>query len=96
MKLAWTRLALRDFSEAQDYIARENPLAAQAVAQRIADAAPHLLDNPQRGRAGHVFGTREWTIPRTPYLIVYRVNGTVLEIVRVWHGRRDWQNETAN
>lgn len=94
MRLEWTRLALRDFDEAQNYIAQDNPVAAQAVAQRIADAARQLLNNPQIGRAGHVAGTREWTVSRTPYVIVYRVTGSVVEILRVWHGRRDWQNET--
>jgi toxin ParE1/3/4 len=95
LRLEWTRLALRDFCGAQDYIAQDNPIAAQAVAQRIADAARQLLDNPQMGRAGHVTGTREWAVKRTPYLIVYRVKGSVLEILRLWHGRRDWKNEPA-
>ncbi|MGH8446752.1 MAG: type II toxin-antitoxin system RelE/ParE family toxin [Solimonas sp.] len=88
-------MALWDFSEAQGYIAQEDPIAARMVAQRIADAARKLLDNPQMGRAGHVPGTREWIVKRTPYLIVYRINGPTVEIVRVWHGRRDWQNEAG-
>jgi toxin ParE1/3/4 len=58
-------LALQDFDEAQDYIAKDNPLAAQAMAQRIADAARRLLDNPEIGRPGHVAGTREWIVTRT-------------------------------
>ncbi|WP_246371180.1 type II toxin-antitoxin system RelE/ParE family toxin [Marilutibacter penaei] len=27
---------------------------------------------------------------RTPYLIVYRAGDDAVEILRVWHGRRDW------
>ena len=36
------------------------------------------------------FGTREWVVVRTPYVIVYQVTGGVLEILHVWHGRQDW------
>lgn len=89
-------MALQDFDEAQDYIAKDSPLAAQAVAQRIADAAKNLIENPELGRPGHVPGTREWVVTRTPHLLVYRINGDTLEILRVWHGRQDWQNQPAN
>lgn len=87
-------MALQDFEEAQDYIAQDNPLAAQAVAQRIADASRQLIDHPEIGRPGHVPGTREWVVSRTPYLLVYRINlaRQALEILRVWHSSRDWQN----
>lgn len=87
-------MALQDFEEAQDYIAQDNPLAAQAVAQRIADASRQLIDHPEIGRPGHVPGTRESVVSRTPYLLVYRINlaRQALEILRVWHSSRDWQN----
>ncbi|MEC9357039.1 MAG: type II toxin-antitoxin system RelE/ParE family toxin [Pseudomonadota bacterium] len=95
MRLEWTRLALQDFNEAQDYIAQDNPLAAQAVAQRIADAARRLLEDPEIGRTGQVAGTRECLVTRTSHLLVYRVNGDVIEILRVWHSRQDWQSPPA-
>ena len=44
------------------------------------------------GRQGYVQGAREWLVNGTPYLIVYRVKNDALEILRVWHGRRNWQN----
>jgi len=92
LKLRWTRPALADLVEAQNYIARDNPAAAEAVAQRVWDAAKRLCDNPEIGRQGHVQGTREWPVNQTPYLIVYRVKDDAVEILRVWHGRRNWQN----
>ncbi len=45
------------------------------------------------GRPGHVADTREWIVRRTPYLIVYRVRAETLEILRLWHAKRDWQSE---
>lgn len=92
LKLRWTRPALADLVEAQNYIARDNPAAAEAVAQRVWDAAKRLCDNPKIGRQGHVQGTREWPVSQTPYLIVYRVKNDAVEILRVWHGRQNWQN----
>lgn len=92
LKLRWTRPALADLLEAQEHIAKDNPLAAHDVAQRVWDAAERLLDHPDIGRPGHVAGTREWLVTRTPYLIVYRVSEGI-EILRIWHTRRDWQNE---
>jgi addiction module RelE/StbE family toxin len=89
-------LALADFLDAQEYIAQDSPLAAQAVAQRIDEAARGLLDHPHIGRPGHVEGTRERVVSRTPYLIVYRVRGQEIELLRIWHGNQDWQNQPAS
>jgi toxin ParE1/3/4 len=95
LKLRWTRPALADLVEAQNYIARDNPSAAQTLAQRVWDAAKNLCDHPGMGRVGHVEGTREWVVSDTPYLIVYRVKNEAVEILRVWHGRRNWQGNLS-
>ncbi|HEX9584590.1 MAG TPA: type II toxin-antitoxin system RelE/ParE family toxin [Gammaproteobacteria bacterium] len=29
-----------------------------------------------------------------PYLIVYRLRDGTVEILRLWHARRDWQSES--
>lgn len=93
MKLRWTRPALNDLIEVQTYIAQNDPQAAQAVAQRLWDAAQNLTVHPQIGRPGHVTDTREWIVRHTPYLIVYRIRAETLEILRLWHTKRDWQSE---
>lgn len=95
MRLRWTRPALADLVEAQTFIAADNPQAARDVAQRVWDAAAGLRDHQDIGRPGHVPDTREWVVSRTPYLIVYRVNNETVEILRVWHTRRNWRDEPA-
>jgi addiction module RelE/StbE family toxin len=92
LTLKWSIKALIDLDQAQRYIAYENPTAARLVAQRIHDAAHRLLTHPSMGKPAHVPNARIWGVDRTPYLIVYRVRGERLEIVRLWHSRRDWQN----
>lgn len=91
LKLRWTRPALADLIEAQDFIAKNNPAAAKIVAQRIWDATMKLRDNPDIGRPGHIGATRELVVNGTPYLVVYRLGDDSLEILRVWHAKRDWQ-----
>jgi toxin ParE1/3/4 len=92
LRLSWSIKALIDFDEAQAYIAQENPFAAQMVADRIWQASQRLAETPLIGRAGVEPDTRHWTVQRTPYLIVYRVTEEAVEILRVWHGRRDWMS----
>lgn len=93
MKVHWTRPALTDLVEAQAYIAKDNLQAARAIAQRLWDATRALADHPQIGRTGHTPGTREWVVAHTPFLIVYRLRDETVEILRLWHARRDWQSE---
>ena len=69
----------------------DNPAAARRVALRIVETVEQQLpDNPHLGRPGRVPGTRELVIPRTPYIVPYRVHRNALEILRVYHGARRW------
>jgi len=95
LQVEWTHPALADLIEAQSYIAQENPHAAEVIGQRIWDASQTLRDNPNIGRDGHVTGTLEWIVQRTPYLIVYRVHESRIEILHVYHGKQNWQ-ETSD
>lgn len=90
MRLRWTQRALDEFENAHDYIAQDNPGAAQEIAQRILDATLKLLDHPHIGRVGEDEDTREWRVQRTPYLLVYAIKDDVIELLRVWHTKREW------
>lgn len=88
LEVAWLRKALRNLDEEAAYIARDNPLAAQQVVARIMHAAGVLARHPGLGRPGRVHGTRELPVPKTRYLIPYRVRGRRIEILRVFHTSR--------
>jgi len=64
-------------------IAKDNPEAASRVAVRLVAACDSLDFMPNRGRPGREPGTRE--LPVRPYVIVYRVKPSGVEIVRIWH-----------
>jgi toxin ParE1/3/4 len=73
-----------------EYIAEDNPTAAERVVQKILRAVDLLKQNPAMGRAGRVAGTRELVVAETPYIIPYRVRGDAVEILRVFHAARKW------
>jgi toxin ParE1/3/4 len=83
-------LALDDLENLRAYIARDAPGSAEAVAHRILDAVETLAEFPERGRLGRVPGTRELVVPRTPYLVAYRVREGLIGILRVLHGAQRW------
>lgn len=88
MRISWTVPALRDVEEIEDFVARESPAAAYRLVTDILDRTQLLLsENPNLGRPGRVVGTRELVLPRTRYIIVYRLHDHV-EILAVIHGAR--------
>jgi toxin ParE1/3/4 len=87
----WSPEAISDLIALRAYIAKDDPAAAQRVALRIIDAVETLLsENAEIGRPGRVRGTRELVIPRTPFIVPYRLQGNALQILRVFHGARRW------
>lgn len=75
------------------YIAENNPQAAATVARSILRAVERLPDNPAIGRPGRVMDTRELVIAGTPYIVLYRVMGDVIVILRVLHEVRKWPDQ---
>ena len=83
--------AIEDLNSLRAYIARDNSSAARAVALHITHSIEQLLpDNPQMGRPGRVPGTRELVVPKTPFVVPYRVQRNIIQILRIYHGTRRW------
>jgi toxin ParE1/3/4 len=87
MRIVFSPQARADLRDIFLYIADDNPAAARAVLKRIRSRISDLQDSPY---LGSVPGTRELVIPGTPYLIPYQVSGGELQILRVYHGSRQW------
>ena len=91
MKPVWSPEAIDDLVALRAYIADDDNAAAQRIALRIIDTVEKLLsENADIGRPGRVPGTRELVIARTPFTVPYRLQGEVLQILRVLHGARRW------
>jgi toxin ParE1/3/4 len=88
MIVSFTDEALEDLSSIRAYLTESSPKAADRIGRRLVEAADSLGLYPNRGNLGLVAGTREiatvW-----PYLIVYRVTPTEVQVLRVWHGAQD-------
>ena len=89
MRLRWLRTALRNLDDEATFISQDDPAAAIRVVHRVMQAVALLREQPGIGRAGRVPGTRELLVPRTRYLVPYRVRGQTIEILRVFHMSRD-------
>lgn len=90
MILRYTRRAVRDLDQAYAFIALDNPAAARRVAASLRAAIEGLRQFPERGRIGRVTGTRELVVPRTPFIVAYRVAGDAIDVLAVIHAARSW------
>lgn len=81
--------AARDLEEIVDYIALDNPIAAESVYRGIVGAAQKLPQFPALGRPGRHPETRELSVSGLPYLIVYEVGAEAVTILAVFHTARD-------
>jgi addiction module RelE/StbE family toxin len=90
VRVRWDPKALVRLEAVGDYIAQDSPSAAARVVLGIMDAVDDLAAHPLRGRPGRVAGTRELVIPRTPYIVAYRVRGQVVEDLAVQHSAQQW------
>ena len=90
MQIKWLRKALQNLESEAEYIAKDDPKAAQLVVHRIQLSVSLLNANPSLGHPGRLPGTRELVIPDTRYIVPYRVNPRLqrIEILRVFHSSR--------
>ncbi len=93
MKTRWTRPALADLEAIGDFVARDNPHAAQRLVARIVAAVETLREHPHLGRPGRIPGTRELIVAETLYVAPYRVADNEVQILAVFHGARQWPDE---
>jgi len=78
----WSPEAIADLVALRAYVEEDNPAAAQRIALHILHNVESLLPR--------VPGTRELVIPRTPFIVPYRLLGNTIQILRVFHGARRW------
>lgn len=87
MAVKWLAVALENMRTIADYIAQDNQDKATTFVREIRQKTNVLADLPSVGRAGRVLGTRE-LVAHKNYVVVYRIKGQNLEIVRVRHVRQ--------
>ena len=90
MAVVFDRRALADIEAIFDWIAKDSPSIARSVVERLLSSIDVLAEYPEIGRAGSEAGTREWIVPKLPYIVVYEVDpDSDVVIVVVFHGAQD-------
>ncbi|MCI5144171.1 MAG: type II toxin-antitoxin system RelE/ParE family toxin [Candidatus Electrothrix sp. AR3] len=90
MRIRWTNKALDNLDAAVEFIAADNPGAAQKVARTIQASVQLLAEQPGIGRPGRVAGTRELMVSGLPYIIPYLEQDGSVIILRIMHTSMKW------
>jgi toxin ParE1/3/4 len=88
MQVEWLRTALRNLDEEAAYLAQENPNAAHEFVQAMLIGLERVAEFPSMGKEGRIPGTREWVVPKWPYIVPYRIRDGRLQVMRIFHTRR--------
>lgn len=89
MRLKWRPMALDDRAAIMDYIAEDNPTAAIELDIEFEKHAQRAQERPLLYRQGRMTGTREIVV-QPNYIMIYRVDKTSVEILRVLHTAQKW------
>ena len=91
MKITWTRRAARHLRSACEFWTEEkSQSAADSMLDHIFSTIELLGRHPGLGRSGRVPGTRELVLRPLPFIVVYRVRRSRIEVVALLHGARKW------
>ena len=81
----WVETAEIARNEALEYIARRSLDAALSQLEEIDRQTKRLVDFPHLGRPSRIKGARELSINRTNFIVVYRIIGHSIQIMRFLH-----------
>jgi toxin ParE1/3/4 len=89
VKLDVTSQAISDLQEIEEYIGKDNALAAVDFVQRLTARFYQLVDSPGIGRKRDDLAAGLRSSRVGDHLIFYLLNGDKVVIVHVLHGARD-------
>jgi toxin ParE1/3/4 len=89
VKVIWHQGAELELYEQVGFIARDKPLAAEAILDTRLASAGRLGDFPDMGVQGRAKGTRELVVPHLPYILVYRKRVPHVEILNLLNTSQD-------
>ena len=97
MNVAWTEHALQCLAEIEDYIALDDPAMAVAFVDRLIRRTDILADQPQAGRVvPEVPGRELRELIDGNYRMVYRINGSAVEMLTVFEAHKSFKGNEVN
>ncbi len=89
MKIIWTREALKNIIELENYISEDNPHKAVEFTDSLMNKCDYLIDNPDIGRiVSELSDPSIRELIHKNYRIVYRHIGEEIQILTVFEGHR--------
>jgi addiction module RelE/StbE family toxin len=89
VKVLWSPQARQQRRDIWDYIASDNPRAADRIDDLFDAAAARLATHPKFGKPGKISGTREY-IAHPSYRMVYEIGTDAVWIMLLIHTAREW------
>jgi toxin ParE1/3/4 len=89
VKIRWSPEAEQDRWEIMDYIAADNPLAAEKMSRLFDKALDRVAQFPLSARQWLMANTRE-LIPHPSYRLVYEIRGDTIWVAALFHTSRQW------
>ncbi len=86
MRIRWTPPAAQDM---QGNLKERHPQYRLPTMRKLYRKIQSLKQTPRIGRSGRIEGTREILFTPLPYIAVYRVEGEIVEVWRIWHAAQD-------
>ena len=89
MKIYWSKEALNNIQEIEDYIYRDNPAAAISLTDKIISVAENLIEFPRKGRIVPELSLDQIReVLYKNYRIVYLIKKNAIEILTVFEGHK--------
>jgi toxin ParE1/3/4 len=89
MRLILSNQAMADLTDIWQYVAADNPEAADRFVDNIYETCQGLIAHPEMGRRRDELLPQLRSLPVKRYVIFYRVREAKIEIVRVLSAYRD-------
>jgi plasmid stabilization system protein ParE len=90
VKIRFALAALDDLLRIREYlIERYGEAQATRIGARIRASIDLLPQYPYIGHIGEVPGTRARKVNGQPYIVIYRVTEQTVEVIHIYHERRE-------
>jgi toxin ParE1/3/4 len=87
--IRWLPQAADDLEGIYNYALEHYSHLAHHTVTEIYEAIGSLKQTPFRGKPGREPDTREFVLPRLPYIFFYRIKEQAIEILYIRHGAQD-------
>lgn len=89
MKITWSPLAIDRLSEISEYIAQDNPAAAERWVHKVFSLVERLSEFPESGRVvPEIKNKMFWEMIYGNYRVIYKREREAISILTVRHGKQ--------